>query len=210
MKFPKIYEQLVCLVVHRAGHLYAGYVGFLRHPLRAITYDVSLGLRHRGAKRHAYDHDYAHHLPGLLWQVLGDSGIIIVQHASQQSHKGWLSFGCSPPPPRPCFLPEVHQSVHDVFVRPDTRIPVDHVYKRRKEYIEEEGSEHPPLANALSQSEPSASDTFCIPYIHSIAIVGVEKERRTKTRPIVKPEKTALVLGTVLRTTGPVPVESRQ
>ena len=42
-------------------------------------------------------------------------------------------------------------------------------------------------------------------------IVGrVEKEIRTKTRPIVKAEKVSNVPGTALRTTGPVPVDSRQ
>ena len=45
---------------------------------------------------------------------------------------------------------------------------------------------------------------YCIP------IAGVEKERRTKTRPMEKPEKAAPVPGTALRTTGPVPVDSRQ
>ena len=45
---------------------------------------------------------------------------------------------------------------------------------------------------------------YCIP------IVGVEKERHTKTRLMEKPEKAAPVPGTALRTTGPVPVDSRQ
>ena len=107
LTFHQVYE-LVRLVVHLTGGFYAGYGGFLRHPLRAITYDLSLGLRHGEAKRHAHDHDHAHHIPGLLWQMLGGSGIIIVKHTSQQSYEGWLSSGCSPPPSRPRSLPEVH------------------------------------------------------------------------------------------------------
>ena len=163
LRFPQVYE-LVRLVVHLVGCPYVGYGGFLRHPLRALTYDLSLSLRYDEVKRRAHDHVHAHHLPELLWQILGDSGIIIVQRTSQQSHQGWLSVGCSPSPPRPCSLPEVHQSVHEVFVRLETR--VGNVYKRRKEDVEEEGCENPPLANALLYSEPTASDTFYITYIY--------------------------------------------
>ena len=99
LRFPQVYE-LVRLMVHLAGCLYVGYGGFLRHPFRALTYDLSLGR-----KRRAHDHDHPHHLPEPLCQIAGDSGIIIVQHASQQSQKGWLSVGCSPsPPPAPVLF----------------------------------------------------------------------------------------------------------
>ena len=159
LRFPQVYE-LVRLVV---------YGGLLRHPLRALTYDLSLSLRYGEAKRRAHDHDHPHHLPELLCQIPGDSGIIIVQHASQQSQKGWLSVGCSPSDSRPCYPSEVHQSVHEAFVWLETR--VGHVYKRRKKYVEEEGCEHPPLVNALFHSEPTASDTFCITYIYCVVVV---------------------------------------
>ena len=54
LRFPQVYE-LVRLVVHLAGCLYVGYGGFLRHPLRALTYDLSLSLRYGEAKRRAHD-----------------------------------------------------------------------------------------------------------------------------------------------------------
>ena len=100
LRFPQVYE-LVRLVVHLTGCLYVGYGGFLRHPLRALTYDLNLSLRYGEAKRRAHDHNHPHHLHELRCQIPGDSGIIIVQHASQQSQKGWLSVGCSPSPPQP-------------------------------------------------------------------------------------------------------------
>ena len=49
--------------------------------------------------------------------------------------------------PRPPFLPHVYQSVHDAFVRLETR--GGHVYNRREEYVEQEVREHAPL-KALS------------------------------------------------------------
>ena len=109
-----------------------------------MSVDISLGLRYGKAKHRTHDRDYAHHLPGLLWQMLGDSGIIIVKHASQQSHQAGSPSVASPRPPAP------------------------------------------------------------------VLALRVEKERRTKTRSIVKPEKAALVPGTALGNTGPVPVYSRQ
>ena len=151
-------------LVHLASCLYVGVGGFLRHPLRALTYDLSLGLRYGEAKRRAHDHDHADHLPGLLWQILGDSRIIIVQHASKPCQQGWLSVGCSPSPPRPCSLPEAHQSVYASLFGLKTR--VGYVYKSRKEDVEEEQCEHPPCPNDLFHSEPTASDTFCITYIY--------------------------------------------
>ena len=103
---------------------------------------------------------------------------------------------------------EVHQSIHDIFVHRESR--VGYVYQGRKEDVEEEGFEHPPLANILLHNEPTTSDTLCITYSHSIKIVGVGKERRTKRWPMVKPEKAAPVTGTTtLRATGPVSVDSR-
>ena len=48
--------------------------------------------------------------------------------------------------PRPLFCSQVHQSVDDVFVRPETR--EGHVYNRREEDVEQEGREHVPLTKA--------------------------------------------------------------
>ena len=62
---PEVYK-LVRLIVHLAHCLYAEYGGGLRHPLRALTHDLSLGLRYGEAKRRAHDHDHPHHLPQLL------------------------------------------------------------------------------------------------------------------------------------------------
>ena len=55
----------------------------------------------------------------------------------------------------------------------------------------------------------SAFNTFCITLVHYIPIVGVGKERRVELGPLVTPENTAPVTGTTLKTTGPVPVDSR-
>ena len=49
--------------------------------------------------------------------------------------------------PRPLFLTQMHQSIHDVFVRLETR--GGHVYNRREEDVEQERREHAPLAKAL-------------------------------------------------------------
>ena len=61
---PEVYK-LVRLVVHLARYLYAEYGGGLRHPLRALTHDLSFGLRYGEAKRRAYDHNHPHRLPQL-------------------------------------------------------------------------------------------------------------------------------------------------
>ena len=86
---------------------------------------------------------------------------------------------------------EVHQGVHDVFARLETR--VGYVYKRRKEDVEQEGCEYAPLAKALFHSVPTASNTSL--YI--------------KNWFMMKSEKAAPVTGTALRTTAPVPVDSQ-
>ena len=52
-------------------------------------------------------------------------------------------------PPRPRFFPQMHQSVHDVFVRLKTRV----VNSRREEDVEQEGRKHVPLTEALFQSD---------------------------------------------------------
>ena len=61
---PEVYE-LVRVVVHLAHCLYAECGGGLRHPLRVLTHDLNLGLRHGEAKRRSHDHDHPHHLPQL-------------------------------------------------------------------------------------------------------------------------------------------------
>ena len=79
------------------------------------------------------------------------------------------------------------------------------VYERRKEDVEQEGSEYAPLAKVLFHIVvPTASDTFCITRIHSISTVGVGKEGRIQNWFTMKSEKAARVTGTALRTTGPI------
>ena len=109
--------------------LYAKYGGVLRHPLRAETHDLSFDLRYGDAKHRAHEHDNPHHLPQLLGRLQNDSSIVIVGH-----HQGWFSAGC---PPRPRFVPQMHQSVHDVFVH--LEMFVGHVYNHR----EDVASTHP-------------------------------------------------------------------
>ena len=57
----------------------------------------------------------------------------------------------SPRLPRPLFFPQVHQNIHDTFVRLGTH--GGHVYNRREEDVEQEGREHAPLTKALFHSK---------------------------------------------------------
>ena len=56
---PEVYE-LVRLIVHLAGCLYAEYGDGLRPPLHAQTQNLNFGVRYGEVKRHAHDHDHAH------------------------------------------------------------------------------------------------------------------------------------------------------
>ena len=76
-----------------------------------------------------------------------------------------------PRPPRPLFLLEVHQSVHDVFVRLETR--VGYVYNRREEDVEHEVREHAPLVKALFHSEPPRAHPVVEPHACSHVCVCV-------------------------------------
>ena len=89
---PEVYE-LVRLVVHLAFCLYAECGGGLRHPLRALTHNLSLGLRHGERPRPL------HHLPQLLGGLRDDPGIVSVKHAQKRRRQDWLSGSCFPPPP---------------------------------------------------------------------------------------------------------------
>ena len=80
-----------------------------------------------------------------------------------------------PPPPRPLFLPRVHQSVHDVFVRLETR--VGHVYNRREEDVEQEGCEYGPLPKALFYSERPRAHSIVESHACSQAIVELVNDR---------------------------------
>ena len=98
---PEVYE-LVRLVVHLDGCLSAEYGGGPRHPLFALTHDLSRGLRYGEAKRRAHDHDHAHHLPGLLGRLRNDSGIVQRKPCPRA-----MSPGLAPtvaPPPAPVFF----------------------------------------------------------------------------------------------------------
>ena len=76
------------------------------------------------------------------------------------------------PPP---FFPQVHESVHDVFVRLETRI--GHVYNHREEYVKQEGREHAPLAKALFHSKPSRAHSVVEPHAYSHAILELTNDR---------------------------------
>ena len=80
-----------------------------------------------------------------------------------------------PPPPHPPFLPQVYQSVHDAFVRLETRGV--HVYHRRKEDTEQEGLEHAPLTKASFHSEPPRAHPVVEPHACSHAIVKLTNDR---------------------------------
>ena len=77
--------------------------------------------------------------------------------------------------PRPPFLPQVYQSVHDAFVRLGTR--KGHVYNRREKYIEQEGREHAPLTKALFRSKPPRAHPVVEPLACSHAIVELTNDR---------------------------------
>ena len=136
----------------------------------------------------------------------GYSGTIIVQHASQQSHPGWLSVGFSPPSPRPYSLPEVHQNAHEVFVRFERRVGT-FINAAEKILNGSGASSHPGRMPCSTANRPPL--ILCVSHIstvlHCIPIVGMGKERRTSNRPMVKPEKAAHVPVTALGNTCPVP-----
>ena len=70
------------------------------------------------------------------------------------------------PPPR--FLPQMHQSVHDVFVR---------LYNRCKEDVEQGRREHTPLAKALFHSESPRAHLVVESYACSHAIMELTNDR---------------------------------
>ena len=77
--------------------------------------------------------------------------------------------------PRPSFLPKVYQSVHDAFVRLETR--GGHVYNRREEDVEQEGREHALLMKALFHSKPSRAHPVVEPHACSHATVELANDR---------------------------------
>ena len=77
--------------------------------------------------------------------------------------------------PRLLFLPQVHESVHDIVVRLETR--GDHVHDRREEDVEQEGRKHSPLTKTLFHSEPPRADPVVAPNVCSHAIVELTNDR---------------------------------
>ena len=75
---PSEVNELVRLFVYLAGCLDAECGGGIRHPRRAQTRDLSLGLRNGETKRRAHGHDHNHHLPELLRRLRDDPGIVSV------------------------------------------------------------------------------------------------------------------------------------
>ena len=80
-----------------------------------------------------------------------------------------------PRPPQPLFVPWVHQSVYDVFVR--LEIHIGHVYDNRKEVVEQEGRKHAPLVKALFPSESPRAHSVVKPHACSHAIVESTNDR---------------------------------
>ena len=114
-----------------------------------------------------------HHLPWLLRWLRDDSGIVSL--SQKRRHQGWLSGGCFPPPPHLCFPPQMHQSVHDIFVRLKTG--VGHVYNHREEDIEQERRGNTALTKALFHSESPRVHLIIEPHACSHAIVELTNER---------------------------------
>ena len=77
--------------------------------------------------------------------------------------------------PRPLFLPQVYQSVHDTFVRLQTR--GGYGYNRREEDVEQEGREHASLTKALFHREPPQAHPVVEPHACSHAIVDLTDDR---------------------------------
>ena len=80
-----------------------------------------------------------------------------------------------PPPSRPCFFPKVHQSVHDVFVRLETRI--DHVYNRCKKNVKQGGRKNAPLTKDVFHREPLRAHLVVEPHACSHTIVEWTNDR---------------------------------
>ena len=70
-----------------------------------------------------------------------------------------------PPPLHPPFLPQTHQTVHDVFDRLNTC--GCHVYDRREKYVEQEGREHAPLTKASFHSANHPEHTLSSSRAHA-------------------------------------------
>ena len=78
-------------------------------------------------------------------------------------------------PSHPQFLPRVHQSVHDIFVRLETC--VCHIYDHREKGVEQERHEHAPLTKALSRSELPRAYPVVEPHACSHAIMELTNDR---------------------------------
>ena len=101
--------------------------------------------------------------------------MVSVNHTPKRRRQDWLSGNCLPPPLRPHFLPQVHQSVYDAFVRLKKR--GGHVYSRREEDVEQEGREHAPLTKAMFHSEPPRAHPVVEPHTCSHAVVELTNDR---------------------------------
>ena len=80
-----------------------------------------------------------------------------------------------PRPPRPPFIPRVYQSVHDAFVRLETR--GGHAYNLCEDDVEQERREHSPLTKALFHSEPPRAHPVVEPHGWSHAIVELTNDQ---------------------------------
>ena len=104
-----------------------------------------------------------------------DSDIVSVKHAPKRYRRDWIYGGCSPPTPRSRFLPQMHQSILDVFFCLEIR--VGHVYNHREEDVEQEGCEHAPLTKAMFHGERTRAHPVVDPCACSHAMVELKNRR---------------------------------
>ena len=79
------------------------------------------------------------------------------------------------PAPHSQFFRYVHQSIHDFFIRLETRL--DHVYNCCEEDAEQEGREQAPSTKALFHSEPPRAHPVVKPHTCSFATMELTNDR---------------------------------
>ena len=138
--------------------------------VRKHIHNLSFGLRYGGAKRRTHDHKHPNHFPQLLGRLRDGSDIVSVRHAPKRRLQDWLSYGCFPPPSRPRFLPQMHQSVLRLEMH------VGYVYNHREEYVEQKGRKRATLTKALLHSEPPRGHPVVEQHACSHAIIELTND----------------------------------
>ena len=96
-----------------------------------------------------------------------------LHHCQRKARPRATSAVAPPPPPRLLIFPQVHQSVHDVFVYLKTRL--GHVHNRREQYVEQEGREH--AQTTTFHNRPLRVHPIVESQAYSNAIVEVTNDR---------------------------------